>query len=303
MVAADCSNMAPALYVADSYYIVPKITEAGYIDRILEICAREKINGLFSLIDPELSLLALNAERFSGIGATVVGSSHEICERCLDKWEMYLWLRERRYDCAKTYISLDLFDEALSRNEIAFPVIAKPVRGSASMAVEKVFDRKRLGEIFAAGGAKFLVQQFMDGEDMDADAYIDLVSGEVVSIFTKRKLLMRAGEADKAISFRDEKLFGLLRKFIAESGFRGVIDIDVFKVGGKYYISEVNPRFGGVYPHAYECGLDFTGFMIENLSGRANAGTAFHYESGVAMMKYPEIMMKKTAREDPGELF
>jgi hypothetical protein len=43
--------------------------------------------------------------------------------------------------------------------------------------------------------------------------------------------------------------------------------------------------------------------MIENLSGRANAEMAFHYENGVVMMKYPEIMMKQTAREGPGERF
>jgi carbamoyl-phosphate synthase large subunit len=290
VVAADLSTLAPALYAADAFYIVPPITADNYVDHILTICEKENIRGLFSLIDPELSILAKNAESFAAIGVTVIGSNYEICERCIDKWVMYKWLTEHGYDCAKTYIDQRTFDEALDSGEIAFPVIMKPVRGSASASVEKIFDRQRMDVLFADSSRKFIAQQFMDGLDLDADAYIDLVSGEVISIFTKHKLLMRAGEADKAVSFYDERLFHLLKKFIEESGFRGVVDIDVFKVDDKYYISEVNPRFGGVYPHAYECGLDFPGFIVTNLSGRANTPSASNYKRGVVMMKYPEIM-------------
>ena len=60
VVATDCSEIAPALYDADKYYTVPRMTEPGYIDVILDICKKEKIDGVLSLIDPELSLLALN---------------------------------------------------------------------------------------------------------------------------------------------------------------------------------------------------------------------------------------------------
>ncbi|WP_294847865.1 hypothetical protein [uncultured Eubacterium sp.] len=41
-----------------------------------------------------------------------------------------------------------------------------------------------------------------------------MFSGEVVSIFTKKKLKMRAGETDKAVSFKDEKLFELIKEFV-----------------------------------------------------------------------------------------
>ena len=64
VIATDCSNIAPAIYEADRHYIVPRITEPGYIDRILDICRKENVNGVLSLIDPELSLLAENIKRF-----------------------------------------------------------------------------------------------------------------------------------------------------------------------------------------------------------------------------------------------
>lgn len=50
----------------------------------------------------------------------------------------------------------------------------------------------------------------------------------------------------------------------------GQIDIDIFDINGEYYISEVNPRFGGGYPHAYECGADHVSMIVNNLEGNVN---------------------------------
>lgn len=92
VVATDMSNLAPAIYEADKYYIVPRMTDPGYLDVILDICKKEKITGVLSLIDPELSLLAENREKFEAVGTTVIGSSYDLCEMSLDKFEMYNWL-------------------------------------------------------------------------------------------------------------------------------------------------------------------------------------------------------------------
>ena len=100
---------------------------------------------------------------------------------------------------------------------------------------------------------------------------------------------MRAGETDKAISFKDEKLFALVEQFATESGYRGQIDIDIFEINGDYYISEVNPRFGGGYPHAYECGVDHMKLIANNLNGIVNKKHIGYYEDDVVMMKYNEI--------------
>ena len=79
VIATDANTLAPAIYDADKYYIVPPITEPGYIDKILEICQKEQISGILSLIDPELSLLAANEEKFKEIGVTIIGSSYDLC--------------------------------------------------------------------------------------------------------------------------------------------------------------------------------------------------------------------------------
>lgn len=288
VIATDCSQYAPALYDADSYYIVPRMTEPGYIDEIISICKDERIDGVLSLIDPELSLLAQHKKAFEAVGTTVIGSSYELCEMALDKWAMYNWLTEHGYPCAKTYVQFSEFEQALTNDEVSFPVFVKPRFGSASLHISKADDMET-AEFLFKHQPDMIVQEFLHGQEIGADCYIDMVSQEVVSIFTKKKLLMRAGETDKAVSFRDRELFALVERFARESGFLGQIDVDIFDVGGVYYISEVNPRFGGGYPHAYESGVNHMHLIVNNLNGHANKPCIGAYDEGIVMMKYNEL--------------
>ena len=291
VITTDMQTIAPAIYEADKYYIVPRITEPGYIDLILDICKKEKISGVLSLIDPELSLLAENKSKFDAIGVTIIGSDYACCERALDKMQMYHWLNEHGYRCAKSYDDIEAFYSDIKKDLISFPVFVKPIRGSASVEISKVKNRATLDVLWSHADG-LMIQEYLKGQEIGADVYIDQISHEVVSIFTKKKLLMRAGETDKAVSFKDEKLFALIERFVRESGYLGQIDIDIFDVDGEYYISEVNPRFGGGYPHAFECGVDHMKLIVNNLNGITNKKNIGTYEGGIYMMKYNEVMLK-----------
>ena len=41
--------------------------------------------------------------------------------------------------------------------------------------------------------------------------------------------------------------------------------MDLFYQDGEYYLSEINPRFGGAYLHAYGAGVDFPSFIYKNV--------------------------------------
>lgn len=292
VIATDMSNLAPAIYEADKYYIVPKMTAPEYLDVVLDICKKEEITGVLSLIDPELSLLAKNREKFEAIGTTVIGSTYALCEMSLDKFQMYRWLETHGYRCAKSYMDKEAFFADVDAGVITYPVFVKPARGSASISISKVYDRETVELLFAHEDG-LMIQEFLDGQEIGADVYIDMVSHEVVSIFTKKKLKMRAGETDKAVSFQNEKLFALIEQFVKVAGYNGQIDIDIFDVNGEYYISEVNPRFGGGYPHAFESGADHMKLIVNNLEGKANECVIGQYEDGTYMMKYNEILIRR----------
>ncbi len=292
VVATDMSELAPAVYEADKFYKVPRITDENYIDIILDICKKENINGLLSLIDPELSLLAKHKKAFSDIGVTVIGSDYERCERALDKMKMFEWLCDHGYKCAKSYTDKEKFYADVESGVLDYPVFVKPVCGSASIATCKVYDKETVELLFAHDDT-LMIQEFLNGQEIGADVYIDTISGEVVSIFTKKKILMRAGETYKAVSFKDKKLFDIIEKFSEESGWSGQIDVDIFSVDSEYYISEVNPRFGGGYPHAYECGCDHISLILNNIQGKTNEKKIGEYDEDIYMMKYNEVSIKR----------
>lgn len=297
IVCTDCSPYAPALYEADAHYIVPRITAPEYLEVLYEICKKEAITGVLSLIDPELSLIAAHEAQFRALGVQIIGSDYELCERTLNKWELFGWMEAHGYPCAKTYCTMEAFCAALERGEVQFPVFVKPMKGSASIQIARADDMETAAFLFAQG-EQMIIQEYMTGQEIGADVYIDLISKKVVSIFTKKKLVMRAGETDKAVSFIDEKLFAFITKFAEESGFAGQIDMDLFEKDGVYSISEVNPRFGGGYPHAYACGADHMALIRNNLMGIENPVQIGGYAVDKVMMKYNEIMLTTVYKEE-----
>lgn len=195
IVCTDCSPYAPALYEADAHYIVPRITAPDYLEVLYEICKKEAITGVLSLIDPELSLIAAHEAQFRALGVQIIGSDYELCERTLNKWELFGWMEAHGYPCAKTYCTMEAFCAALERGEVQFPVFVKPMKGSASIQIAKADDMETAAFLFAHG-EQMIIQEYMTGQEIGADVYIDLISKKVVSIFTKKKLVMRAGETD-----------------------------------------------------------------------------------------------------------
>ena len=291
VVATDCSNLAPAVYEADVFYLVPRITAPGYIEQILDICVKEKIDGVFSLIDPELSLLARERERFLAVGATPILSDYELVETCFDKYRMFELLTGMGIPTGQCYLSKEDFYRDRQKGRIDYPVFVKPVRGSASLNINKVSSDQELETLFHLYD-DLMIQEFMDGQEYGADVYVDMISGKCTSIFVKKKIKMRAGETDKSVSVKNPELFELIRKFVEKCGFCGMIDIDLFEIGGVFYISEVNPRFGGGYPHAYSCGVNMPSQVLCNLSGRENPVRIGEYKENVCMMKYNEIAVR-----------
>ena len=286
--ATDCSILAPALYDADQFFIVPRIDAPNYISEILSICKKFNIIAVFSLIDPEISLLAKHKDEFLAVGTIPIVSEYELVEMCFDKYAMVQFLEKNGFKTIKSYIKKEEFYRDVELSKIDYPVFVKPIKGSASINISKVTSVEEI-ELAFKKHDQMMIQEFMDGVEYGADVYIDIISSEPVAIFTKEKVVMRAGETDKSISVKDETLFKLINDFVKTAGFKGMIDIDIFKVEDKYYISEVNPRFGGGYPHAYESGVNIPKMIIKNLQGEINESVIGQYAEGIRMMKYNEI--------------
>ena len=289
IIAADKSSFSPALYEADAHYIIPGIDEAGYIEAVTEICRKEKINAVLSLIDPELSVLAENREVLAETGAVFVASGPEQIRTAYDKKLMNEWLAKHGYSRAAAYYSLQDAEQAYGNSEIRFPMIIKPIKGSASVNCREVYDMQEAA-FFMSRTPGLMIQEYIAGDEIGTDVYVDMLSGKVVSVFLKKKILMRAGETDKAVSIRDEELRSYVAGFAEAFGARGPLDVDIIAKDGQYFITDVNPRFGGGYPFAHRCGCDHIQMIVNNLNGIENLPGNDTYEENVSLMKYSDVL-------------
>lgn len=292
IVATDLSNTAPAIYFADKYYLVPRIDNENYIPTILDICKKEHIDVITTLIDPEIMLLAKNRELFTNIGVEVLAPFYETAKLCFDKFEMYKFLKKNNIPTVNTWGDIDSFTKALNNNEVDFPVFVKPRTGSGSVGARKIVDIQSLCNAFDSDPS-LIVQEYMNCEDLDADVYVDTISHKPVSIFSKKKLSTKIGGANKTVSFKDNNLFDFIEKAIPKFEFNGPIDIDFFYKDGKYFLSEVNPRFGGAYLHAYGAGVDFVKLIENNVKEIENKTVIGDYDEDVAMLMYDSVVITK----------
>lgn len=292
IITADLDHNAPALYFSDFDYTVPEIYAENYISELLAICEEHHVSAVLALIDPELEVLAANAAAFTKKNITLIVSELEMVKMCFDKYEAYQFFQQNNLAAVPTFLSKEMIVQQINDEVLEFPLIAKPRKGSASEGIAYVKDRSELQKLDEYKG-NLLFQPHYKEKEFGIDAYIDLLSGELVNLFIKEKLRMRSGETDKSISVHDQEIEALIIDLIAKTNFRGPIDIDVFQYKGRFYISEINPRFGGGYPHAYECGVNFPKYLLKNLQGLSNQPySGFTYAEGKVMMKHDEILIR-----------
>jgi carbamoyl-phosphate synthase large subunit len=287
--AADCSKYAPALYNADNYFIVPPASDKNYISELYKICLKNAIKGVISLNDIELPLLAQHKNKFIEKGIQLIVSDKNLVELCYDKYKTFLFLKENKFPFIKTYISLDESFREIKAKNLKFPLLLKPRKGSASIEIKKVFNIKELRDKFKE--KKFIIQEFPQGDEYGVDVFSnsDLVP---ISIFIKRKMRIVAGEADKEVTFYDEKMICYIKNIIGKLKLYGPSDIDLIKRENEYIILDINPRFGGGYPIAHAVGADFPKKIIRLINGEILEADFRRYPDNIVMMKQYEIVTK-----------
>lgn len=295
LVGTDLQSTAPALQFCDRQYVVPRITDSTYVDTILSICRENNIKAVTTLIDPEIEILAANSDRFKEIGVIPLCPAQQSAIYCFNKYELFKYCREKGIRTPLTIHDWDEFTKALADGRISFPVFMKPVCGSGSVGAHKVHNLEQAEADWNSGEHDYIIQELMTGGDCDADVYVDTISHKAVAAFSKRKIETRIGGASKTISFKDPNLFAFIQEVCSVFEFNGPLDIDFFIKDGEYYLSEINPRFGGAYLHAYGAGVDFIKLIVNNIYGIENPVNIGEYDDDVLMLMYDDVVIAKAS--------
>lgn len=281
IIGADMQLSAPALSAADIKEQVPAVYADNYIDCVLDICRRHNIKAVISLNDLELPILAANREQFEAEGVTPVVSRQEVIDICFDKYRTAEYVASIGLNTPLTFVNIDKAKEAIAEGRLVFPLVLKPRWGSGSIGIEFVNDMDELDEVYAMllnkvkksilatvsqGDEYILIQEKIEGQEYGLDVMNDL-NGNNRGVSVKKKLAMRAGETDKAQTIDNAEIRAIGQTLGQNLKHVGNLDVDVFEKDGKYYVLELNPRFGGGFPFSYEAGVNFPKAIIEWLKG------------------------------------
>lgn len=193
-------DMRPLSYGAvecDRFAPLPPVSHPEYLSSLLDECASNNIEALVPGLDSELLLLAQGRGAFESKGIKLIVAGADLIALCRDK------LRWGRELSAPSGIVLPCFTpheamERLGSAQLALPLIAKPLDGSASMGVQILHSAGQLAGI----GPGYIVQPFV------LPARTDEAYGEIKAAADEGRLVQAAEISVQSLYGKDGRLLG-----------------------------------------------------------------------------------------------
>jgi carbamoyl-phosphate synthase large subunit len=261
IVGTDMSELAVGRHLCDAFHVTPGGGDSGFVDALLEVCAREDVDALLPQSSYELLALAEARDRFDPV---VLVASPEAVRRSNDKAETYAlldaigapgpaWRRVRGRDPVEA-----------AAQELGYPgedVAVKPLESSGSRgfrrlsasadALEELLTNRpgvapaiQLEDLLALlpeeGGPELLVMELASGKERTIDGVAR--GGRIVLGHPKTREAMRAGLAMYFETLDDPWLMDVASKIVAELALDHFFNIQL--VGDK--VIEINPRISTI---------------------------------------------------------
>ena len=272
-------DLSPAGYVSDTCFEVPRVTERGYTDILLQICLEHEVRIVVPTIDTELLILAREKQRFAEQGIVLAVSDERFIGICRDK-----------------RLTSDLFmthaikvPEPRDKYHPVFPMFAKPYDGSLSSNLHVIHKQEDLTEDILKD-PKLIFMELID-KTVFQEYTVDMYYGEdhrVKCIVPRERIEIRAGEINKGRTCKSWLVDFLKERMEYLEGVVGTICIQLFvnNQTQQVYAIEINPRFGGGYPLSYMSGGNYPELLIREYCLGETIEYFDHWQDGMLMLRY-----------------
>lgn len=275
--------MAPAGYVSDYCFQVPRVTDSTYPDILLQICLENQIGMVIATIDTELLLLANLKNKFAEAGVQIVVSDFDFVSICRDKRNTGNFFEECGIRVPKM---IDKFHPI-------FPLFAKPYDGSLSTNLHCIRCAEELTNVIL-NDPKLIFMEYID-KRVYKEYTVDMYFGRdncVKSIIPRERIEIRAGEINKGRTVKNEILPFLKQHFAYIEGCIGCICVQLFynPISNDIVGIEINPRFGGGYPLSYMAGGNFPELLIREYFIDESITYTDNWQEGMLMLRYDDAV-------------
>lgn len=306
----------PTLYdFVDELYVVPRATSPNYVDNLLEICEKEKVDVLLPFMSAELLSLFDAKEKFKKIGTKVSVSNRHSIEVANDKLKFYQYLKENGLPIPKFYPltkaeQLESVCKKLGYPEKAVCVKATNLSGSRGIRIidpkksryDILFGEKpnsfyiSLEELKTILSEKKTMPEMMAMEYLPGEEYsVDLIAehGDVRYMCGRESNVIIASIPQVATLREDIAAYEISRNVIKALKLDGNADLDFkYDANGNPVIMEVNPRMAATLAVFEAGGLNLPYLRIKQLLGEEMPKVDINY--GVMMKRrYLETFAEK----------
>lgn len=276
-------EMAPAGYVSDGCFKVPRVTSPDYPDILLNICKKNEVGMVIATIDTELLLLADLKESFRRLGINVIVSDRNFVEVCRDKRNTGSFFERHGIRVPRE----------IDKYHPTFPLFAKPYDGSLSTNLHYIKTADELTQEIL-DDPKLLFMEYID-KKVYQEFTVDMYYGKdnrVKCIVPRERIEIRAGEINKGRTVKNEILTFLKEKLGYVKGCVGCICVQLFfHPETKDMVGiEINPRFGGGYPLSFMAGGNYPDMLIREYFKGEDICYSDNWKDGMLMLRYDDAI-------------
>jgi len=241
-------SLEPGLYMHD---IVDKTYQIPYpssgtdtlMGRLIHIHEIEHIDLIIPNFDAELFNFIKLRDQLNDVGIrTFLPELAQFEAR--DKIKLYEFGKKHGLTIPRDKIIHQVKDLTEAGEKIGYPMVVKGKFYDAIVANTLEQAQKAFYKIQAKWGLPIIVQEFINGTEINVAALGD-GEGNAISVIPMRKLYITdKGKAWSGITLDDVSFIELARKFVKVTKWRGGCELEIMQTAdGKPYIMEVNPRF------------------------------------------------------------
>lgn len=272
-------HLAPAGVVSDGCFRVPRVTDKDYINILLDLCLKNRIQVIIPTIDTELEVLAGQKALFRNHHIDILVSDLSFIQMCRDKRKTGTYLEDLGIRIPK---SVDKYHPT-------FPLFAKPYDGSLSKDIYIIKSKEELTTELV-NHPKLMFMEYIDGDDYK-EFTVDMYYGKdnyVKSIVPRERVEIRAGEINKGYTRKNFLVDLLKQNMDFLPGVVGCICIQLFyrESDDDVVGIEINPRFGGGYPLSYYANANFPQNIVEEYFEGKVLGYTNDWLDGTLMLRY-----------------
>lgn len=236
---------------------------------LLSVIEKNRIQVVIPFVD-SATIVAAKLKTMCSSDVFIPVSDVELCEVFFNKHKANNWCKEHQ---------IPVPDDVST-----FPLIAKPVTGSASKGIIIIQNEEELHSLKAK--ESYLIQKFIKGKEYSIDAYVSPHNGRIMSIVPRQRLETQGGESIKSITVRHQDIIHLCRNILTKSALVGPVTLQVLEDSDtqELYFMEVNPRLGGAVLNSIEAGANSPLYMIRDYLKKENKPTE-HWEADLMMIR------------------